>query len=66
MKIDRSTRHYAPQVHLNAYIDGELPIAKRRVLERLLVADAALRSQVDELAEVRALVRLAYRATMTG
>jgi anti-sigma factor RsiW len=53
-------------VHLNAYIDGELPIAKRRVLERLLVTDAALRSQVDGLAEVRALVRLAYGATMTG
>jgi anti-sigma factor RsiW len=66
MKINCPIRHYAPQVHLTAYIDGELPIAKRRVLERLLVTDAAVRSQVDELADVRALVRLAYGATMTG
>jgi anti-sigma factor RsiW len=66
MKIDCSTRNDAPRVHLNAYVDGELPIAKRRVLERLLVTDASVRSQLAGLAEVRALVRLAYGATMAG
>jgi anti-sigma factor RsiW len=63
MKIECSTRNDVPRAHLNAYVDGELPVAKRQALERLLVTDAAVRSQ---LAEVRALVRLAYGATMTG
>jgi anti-sigma factor RsiW len=64
MNIKRPTRKDVPQVHLNAYIDGELPIAKRHAIERILVANAAVRSQLVELAEVRALVRHAYGAAM--
>jgi len=49
--------------YLNAYIDGELSIARQQTLELLLVTDSALRARVHELAEVKALIRLAYGAT---
>jgi anti-sigma factor RsiW len=49
---------------LNAYFDGELPMAKRQVLDRLLVTDAALRLRAAEVAERRSWVRLAYATTM--
>jgi anti-sigma factor RsiW len=50
---------------LNAYIDGELPLPKRRLIELRMVAEPAVRSRVTELVQVRALVRLAYGATRT-
>lgn len=65
MKIERSVQNDA-RLHLNAYVDGELPVAKRQAIERLLVANAALRAPLVELAEVRALVQGAYEAVMTS
>jgi anti-sigma factor RsiW len=65
MKIECSTRNDVPRAHLNAYVDGELPAAKRQALERLLVTNVAARSQLADLAEMRALVRRAYGAAMT-
>ncbi len=47
---------------LCAYIDGELPMAKQRALERKLAADAGIRSQLAALVQVQALVRIAYGA----
>jgi len=49
--------------YLNAYIDGQLSITRQQTLELLLVTDSALRARVQELAEVKALIRLAYGAT---
>ena len=48
---------------LNAYIDGEQPMMKQQVLEQLMASDCEVRLWVDELIQVRALVRLAYGAT---
>jgi len=44
---------------LCAYVDGELPVAKRRALELYLATDGEMRSKLVALAQVRALVRLA-------
>lgn len=52
------------ELDLNAYMDGELPTAKRRALELRLATDSAVRSRLAELVQVRTLVRLAYRATL--
>jgi anti-sigma factor RsiW len=49
---------------LNAYMDGELPTAKRRTLELRLATDSAVRSRLTKLVQVRTLVRLAYGATV--
>jgi anti-sigma factor RsiW len=45
---------------LGAYLDGELPMAKRHTLELRLATDAEIRSRLAALVHVRALVRLAY------
>lgn len=50
---------------LSAYIDGELPMARRQAIKRMLLRDPEVRSQATDLVRVRTLVRLAYRAIMT-
>lgn len=47
----------------NGYIDGEPPMAKWQVLEQLMSTDSDARLWVDELIQVRALVRPTYGAT---
>jgi anti-sigma factor RsiW len=57
---DRDGENAVSAHDLNAYIDGELPMAKRRIMELRLATDAAVRSRVAELVRVRELMRLAY------
>ena len=45
---------------LCAYVDGELPREKRCALELHLATDGEMRSKLVALAQLRALVRLAY------
>ena len=59
----RKNRSYPFSMHdLCAYIDGELPMAKRRAFEQQLAADAGIRLRLAALVQVQALVRLAYGA----
>jgi len=51
---------------LYAYIDDELPMVKRQVLERLMLTDSEARLWVDDWFQVRELLRLAYGATPTN
>lgn len=54
------------ECELNAYIDGELPPATRRIFEQRLVADTAARARAAELIRIKTLVQLAYGVTMTA
>jgi len=47
-------------MRLNAYLDGELPRAQQQALELQLVTDRTTRSQLDDLAQIQAMLRLAY------
>jgi len=47
-------------IRLNAYLDGELPREQQQALELQLVTDHTARSHLDDLAQVQAMLRLAY------
>jgi len=51
---------------LYAYIDDELPMVKRQVLERLMLTNSEARLWVDDWFQVRELLQLAYGATPTN
>jgi len=59
---NQNRRHPFSRHDLCAYVDGELPMAKRRALELHLATDDEMQSKLVVLAQLRTLVRLAYGA----
>jgi anti-sigma factor RsiW len=49
---------------LNAYVDGELPPARRRSVERLIARDENVRARVEALQRLSELVRSALSPTI--